>query len=117
MKKRVVDGTEIEAGTGNVLAELGLRDAGRLGIKSGLTIEIAKAIRGQGLTQAEAARCMRSDAAQGLGPVARGVLELLRAQADGLPEPARVRHRDSLACGEGARWAPDAGARLSGILV
>jgi predicted XRE-type DNA-binding protein len=55
MKKRVVDGTEIEAGTGNVLAELGLRDAGRLEIKSGLTIEIANAIRGQGLTQAEAA--------------------------------------------------------------
>lgn len=59
MQKRVVDGTQIEAGSGNVFADLGLPDAEKLKIKSGLTIEIAKAIRALGLTQAEAARRMR----------------------------------------------------------
>lgn len=59
MQKRVVDGTEIEAGSGNVFADLGLPNADKLKIKSGLTIEIAGAIRALGLTQAEAARRMR----------------------------------------------------------
>lgn len=58
MKKRVIDGIEIEAGTDNVFADLGLPDADKLKIKSGLTIEIAKAIRERRLTQAEAAERM-----------------------------------------------------------
>jgi predicted XRE-type DNA-binding protein len=49
---------EIEASTGNVFADLGLPDADKLKIKSGLTIEIVKAIRDQQLTQAEAAQRM-----------------------------------------------------------
>lgn len=58
MKKRVIDSVEVEASTGNVFADLNLPDADKLKIKSGLTIEIAKAIRDQRLTQADAARRM-----------------------------------------------------------
>lgn len=58
MKKRIVEGIEVEAGTGNVFADLGLPDADKLKIKSGLTIEITKAIRERGLTQVEAAQRM-----------------------------------------------------------
>lgn len=58
MKKRIVEGIEVEASTGNVFADLGLPDADKLKIKSGLTIEITKAIREHGLTQAEAAKRM-----------------------------------------------------------
>jgi len=58
MGKRIVGGVEVEASTGNVFADLGLSDAGKLQIKSGLTVEIAKAIRDHGFTQAEAAKRM-----------------------------------------------------------
>ncbi len=58
MRKRVVDGNEVEIGSGNVFADLGLLDADKLKIKSGLVIEITKAVRKLGLTQDEAARRM-----------------------------------------------------------
>ena len=58
MSKRIVEGIEVEASSGNVFADLGLPDADKLQIKSGLTVEIAKAIRERGLTQAEAAKRM-----------------------------------------------------------
>jgi predicted XRE-type DNA-binding protein len=58
MKKRSVDGVEIEISSGNVFADLGLRGADKLKIKSGLVIEIAKAIRKLDLSQDEAARRM-----------------------------------------------------------
>jgi predicted XRE-type DNA-binding protein len=58
MAKRVREGVEIEIGSGNVFADLGLPNADKLQIKSGLVIEIAKAVRKLGLTQAEAARRM-----------------------------------------------------------
>lgn len=45
-------------GSGNVFADLGLPDADKLKIKSGLVIEITKAVRKLGLTQDEAARRM-----------------------------------------------------------
>jgi predicted XRE-type DNA-binding protein len=47
-----------EDGSGNVFADLGLPDAEKLQIKSGLAIEITLAIRRLGLTQTEAARRM-----------------------------------------------------------
>lgn len=59
MKKRIVEGVEVEVSSGNVFADLNLPDADKLKIKSGLTAEIAKAIRVRGLTQAEAAKRMR----------------------------------------------------------
>ncbi|WP_454692165.1 helix-turn-helix domain-containing protein [Achromobacter aloeverae] len=58
MKKRIVEGVEVEASTGNVFADLGLPNADKLKIKSGLTVEITKAIRERGLTQVEAAKRM-----------------------------------------------------------
>lgn len=56
MSERIVEGIEVEASSGNVFADLGLPEADKLQIKSGLTVEIAKAVRERGLTQAEAAK-------------------------------------------------------------
>ena len=58
MKTRLIEGMEVHRGSGNVFADLGLPDADKLKIKSGLTVEIVKAIHERGLTQAEAARRM-----------------------------------------------------------
>ena len=58
MKKRTIDGIDVEFSSGNVFADLGLPDAEKLKIKSGLVIEITKAIRRLKLTQAEAAERM-----------------------------------------------------------
>ncbi len=58
MAKRVIEGIEIETGSGNVFADLGLPDAEKLKIKSGLVIEITRAIRKFGLTQDEAGHRM-----------------------------------------------------------
>lgn len=58
MAKRIVDDIEVEIGSGNVFADLGLPNADRLKIKSGLVIEITRAVRKLGLTQEEAARRM-----------------------------------------------------------
>ena len=45
MKSSVIDGIEIEVSTGNVFADLGQPNAEKLKIKSGLVIEITKAMR------------------------------------------------------------------------
>lgn len=58
MKKRVLDGIEVEVSSGNVFADLGLPEAGQLKIKSGLVIEITRAVRRLRLTQEEAGRRM-----------------------------------------------------------
>jgi predicted XRE-type DNA-binding protein len=58
MAKRIIEGIEVETSTGNVFADLGLRDAEKLKIKSGLVIEITRAIRKLNLTQEEAGRRM-----------------------------------------------------------
>lgn len=58
MKKRVIDGIEVQRSSGNVYADLGLPDAEKLKIKTGLVIEIRKATRRLGLTQQEAAKRM-----------------------------------------------------------
>jgi predicted XRE-type DNA-binding protein len=58
MKKRLIDGTEVHRSSGNVFADLGLRDAEKLKIKSGLVIEIRKAMQKLGLTQLDAAKRM-----------------------------------------------------------
>ena len=56
--KKSKRGIEIEMGSGNVFADLGLPDADKLKIKSGLVIEITKAMRKLGLTQKAAAERM-----------------------------------------------------------
>ncbi len=58
MEKRLIDGIEVQRSSGNVYADLGLQDADKLKIKSGLVIEITKAVRMLGLTHDEAARRM-----------------------------------------------------------
>lgn len=58
MKTRLVNGVEVHSGSGNVFADLGLADADKLEIKTGLVIEIRKAMKSRGLTQQEAAKQM-----------------------------------------------------------
>ena len=56
MKTHLVDGVEVHRGSGNVFADLGLADAEKLKIKTGLVFEIRKAMRSRCLTQQEAAK-------------------------------------------------------------
>ena len=58
MARRMIEGIEIETSSGNVFADLSLADAEKLKIKSGLVIEITRAVRRLGLTQEEAGRRM-----------------------------------------------------------
>ncbi|EKD97855.1 MAG: XRE family transcriptional regulator [uncultured bacterium] len=58
MKSRLIDGVQVQRSSGNVFADLGLTDADQLKIKTGLVIEIRKAIRQLGLTQQAAAKRM-----------------------------------------------------------
>ena len=58
MRTRIVNGVEVTTSSGNVFADLGLPDADKLKVKSGLMIEITKAVRRLDLTQEEAGRRM-----------------------------------------------------------
>ena len=58
MAPRIIDGIEVEPSSGNVFADLGLPDADKLKVKSGLMIEISRAVRRLDLTQEEAGRRM-----------------------------------------------------------
>ena len=57
-KQITTDHIGAETSSGNVFADLGLADADKLKIKSGLVIEITRAIRKLGLTQEEAGKRM-----------------------------------------------------------
>ena len=50
MAKRLVEGIAVETASGYVFADLGLPDVEKLKIKSGLAIEITRAVRKLGLT-------------------------------------------------------------------
>src|SRR5713101_7574705 len=52
---------EMEPGSGNVFADLGLPDAGEHLIKAGLVVKINRIIRQRALTQASAAQLMGID--------------------------------------------------------
>jgi predicted XRE-type DNA-binding protein len=58
MAKQSMDEIEFKVCNGNVFAGLGLPDAEQTKIKSGLAIEITRAVRPLGLTQTEAGQCM-----------------------------------------------------------
>ena len=58
MKKKLIDGIEVQRSSRNVYADLDLPDADKLKIKTGLVIEIRKAMRRLELTQQEAAKRM-----------------------------------------------------------
>ena len=53
MAKCMLEDAEIEISSGNIFADLGLPDAENLKIKSGLVIEITRAVCRLGLTQQE----------------------------------------------------------------
>jgi predicted XRE-type DNA-binding protein len=58
MKKRIIDGVEVQRSSGNVYADIGLADVKKLKIKTGMLIEIRKAMRQLELTQQAAAKRM-----------------------------------------------------------
>jgi len=58
MQNRIIEGVEVQRSSGNVFADLDLADAEKLKIKTGLVIEIRKAMRALGLTQQAAAKRM-----------------------------------------------------------
>ncbi len=58
MKTRLIHDVEVHQSSGNVFADLGLADAEKLKIKTGLVIEIRKAMQRLGLRQQEAAKRM-----------------------------------------------------------
>ena len=58
MQKTVIDGTDVVRSSGNVFADLGLADAEKLKIKTGLVVEIRKAMRRLELNQQTAAKQM-----------------------------------------------------------
>jgi predicted XRE-type DNA-binding protein len=58
MQKRIIEGVEVQYGSANVFADLGLADSEKLKIKTCLAVEIRKAMRALGLTQQEAAKRM-----------------------------------------------------------
>jgi predicted XRE-type DNA-binding protein len=55
---KLINGVEVRSGSGNVFADLGLADPEKLKIKTGLVIEIRKAMQIRGLTQQDAATRM-----------------------------------------------------------
>lgn len=58
MKTRAIKSTSVERSSGNVYADLGLDDAENLKMKTGLVIEIRKAVLKLNLSQVEAAKRM-----------------------------------------------------------
>lgn len=58
MTARKPDLLDVEMGSGNVFADLDLPDADKLKIKSGLVLEITRAMRRLGLSQADAGKRM-----------------------------------------------------------
>ena len=58
MKIQLIHGVEVLPSSGNVFADLGLPDAEKLKIKTGLVIEIRKAMKSLGITQQAAATRM-----------------------------------------------------------
>jgi predicted XRE-type DNA-binding protein len=58
MANRVLNGIEVEISSGNIFADLGLPNAEQLNIRSGLVIEITRALRRLSLTQEQAGRRM-----------------------------------------------------------
>ena len=58
MQKRIAKGVEVRQGSGNIYADLHLPNADKLKVKTGLVIEIRKAMRRLELTQRAAAERM-----------------------------------------------------------
>ena len=74
MKSRLVQGVQVQRSSGNVFADLGLADADKLKIKTGLVIEIRKAMQSLGLTQQEAAKRMGLSPSQAIFRARGGIV-------------------------------------------
>ena len=77
-KRKIIDGTEILEGSGNVYRDLGYLDADKMLVKAQLVAKISEIIRSQELTQVEAARI--------LGVTQSKLSGLLRGQFREIPE-------------------------------
>ncbi len=69
MRRRIIRGLGVEMSSGNVFADLGLRDAEKLRIKSGLVIQIVKAVRR--LVARRGGSAQGIAATQGIEPISR----------------------------------------------
>jgi predicted XRE-type DNA-binding protein len=58
METRILNGVEVRRGSGNVFSDLRLPYAEKLKIKTGLVIEIRRAMKSRNLTQREATKFM-----------------------------------------------------------
>ena len=76
---------EMEAGSGNVFAELGLPHPEQELLRTKLTLEIYRLIRSRGLTQTEAGKILGIRAAARLGADAQPRRIVLGGEADGVP--------------------------------
>jgi predicted XRE-type DNA-binding protein len=57
-KAKVIEGTEVHEGSGNVYADLGYPDAEEMLIKARLVRKISEIVRSKGLTQVETAKVL-----------------------------------------------------------
>ncbi|MDA0224793.1 MAG: helix-turn-helix transcriptional regulator [Proteobacteria bacterium] len=57
-KRKIIDGTEVHEGSGNVYRDLGYPDADEMLVKAQLVANISEIIRSQELTQVDAARIL-----------------------------------------------------------
>ena len=113
MAKRTTEGIELESGSGNVFADLGLPDAEKLKIKSDLVVEITRAVRRLCLTQEEAGRRMDIPQPRVSGMMRGNFADLSERKLMECLNRLGYRHRDQGAAGDRASRASDARNRLS----
>lgn len=90
MKSKTIDGMAVEYSDGNVFADLGLPDAEKLKVKSGLAAEIIRSIRRLELSQADAGKRMGISQAK--------VSNLLRGDFTNLSERKLMECLNNLGC-------------------
>ena len=96
-KRKIIDGTEIHEGGGNVYRDLVYPDADEMLVKAQLVAKISEIIRSQELTQVEAARI--------LGVTQRKLSELLRGKF------RRISERKMMEC------LTNVGGNTNGLLI
>lgn len=90
MKNKIINGVTVEMSSGNIYADLNLKDAEKQKVKSGLAIEIIKNIRRLGLSQTAAGERMGISQAK--------VSNLLRGDFTNLSERKLMECLNRLGC-------------------
>ena len=90
MANRVIDGNEIEIGSGNVFADLGVQNPEEYLAKSKLAAQILRIVQSRRLTQANAAKL--------LGITQPKVSALLNGRLDGFSTDRLFRFLNNLGC-------------------